>query len=149
VIFPIDDTQTETRWTEFCQAADSHGIRSTISLPLISHDEGIGALNLYSQEVAAFADTDETLAMALASQAAVVLGNAQVYWDAHELTQHLREAMRSRATIEQAKGILMGGSRCGPDEAFQMLVRASQRENRKLRDLAADLVSRAQRDESV
>jgi GAF domain-containing protein len=147
VIFRVNDTASETRWIAFCKAAAAHGVRSTISLPMISNGEGIGALNLYSREVAAFADTDETLAMALASQAAVVLGNSQVYWDAYELTQHLREAMRSRATIEQAKGILMKGSRCSPDQAFQMLVRASQRENRKLRDVAAEIVERAQRSE--
>jgi AmiR/NasT family two-component response regulator len=50
--------------------------------------------------------------------------------------------MRSRATIEQAKGILMARTRCGPDAAFDLLVRASQRENRKLRDIAGDLVAR-------
>ena len=43
--------------------------------------------------------------------------------------------MQSRAAIEQAKGILMAAQRCGPDRAFEILVRASQRENRKLRDI--------------
>jgi hypothetical protein len=36
----------------------------------------------------------------------------------------------------------MADSGSSPDEAFQLLVRASQRENRKLRDIAADIVSR-------
>jgi AmiR/NasT family two-component response regulator len=36
----------------------------------------------------------------------------------------------------------MATSRCTPDEAFEVLVRASQRENRKLRDIAIDLVTR-------
>lgn len=52
--------------------------------------------------------------------------------------------MQSRAAIEQAKGILMGAQRCTADEAFQILVRASQRENRKLRQIAEEIVSRAQ-----
>ena len=38
---------------------------------------------------------------------------------------------------------MVGGGR-SPDEAFQVLVRASQRENRKLRDIAAEIVERAQ-----
>ncbi|HEX2048216.1 MAG TPA: ANTAR domain-containing protein, partial [Acidimicrobiales bacterium] len=58
--------------------------------------------------------------------------------------QDLATAMKSRATIEQAKGILMGAQRCSADEAFQILVRASQRENRKLREVAEDLVNRVQ-----
>jgi AmiR/NasT family two-component response regulator len=36
----------------------------------------------------------------------------------------------------------MGAQRCSADDAFQMLVRASQRENRKLRDMAAEIVTR-------
>jgi len=52
----------------------------------------------------------------------------------------LRRAMESRAVIEQAKGILMGSTGCGPDRAFEYLVRQSQHENRKVAEIAADLV---------
>lgn len=51
--------------------------------------------------------------------------------------------MQSRAVIEQAKGMLMATQRCSADEAF--LVRASQRENRKLREMADELVNKNQR----
>jgi AmiR/NasT family two-component response regulator len=51
--------------------------------------------------------------------------------------------MESRAVIEQAKGIIMGERRCGPDEAFQILTKLSQDTNRKLRDVAAALVASA------
>jgi hypothetical protein len=54
----------------------------------------------------------------------------------------LKKAMESRATIEQAKGILMAAEHCTPDEAFDMLTRASQRQNRKLALIAADIVER-------
>jgi AmiR/NasT family two-component response regulator len=42
--------------------------------------------------------------------------------------------------IEQAKGILMARYRCGPDEAFDLLRRASQRANVKVSVLAAQIV---------
>ncbi len=42
--------------------------------------------------------------------------------------------------IEQAKGVLMAQQRCGPDEAFDLLRRASQRANVKVRFLAALIV---------
>jgi AmiR/NasT family two-component response regulator len=54
--------------------------------------------------------------------------------------------MDARATIEQAKGILMSQSALSPDEAIDVLKRASQRDNRKLRDVATDIVERTQRD---
>ena len=45
--------------------------------------------------------------------------------------------------IEQAKSILMAQQRCGPDEAFDLLRRASQRFNVPVRVLAARLVDGA------
>ena len=45
----------------------------------------------------------------------------------------------SRPVIEQAKGILMAQRGCGPDEAFDLLRRASQRFNVPVRVLAARL----------
>ncbi len=78
-------------------------------------------------------------------QSAIVLANAQVYWDARNLSENLNQAMRSRATIDYAVGIVMAHGGRSPEEAFQVLVRASQRENRKLREIAAEIVERASR----
>ena len=143
-IFRIDDTTKDDRWPPFSEAAAAFGIRSTLSVPLVANHEGLGALNLYSRKPNGFSEEDEVIASQFGAQAAIVLANAQAYWDAHLLSQNLAAAMQSRAVIEQAKGILMGAQRCRADEAFQILVRASQRENRKLREIAEDIVRRAQ-----
>jgi PAS domain S-box-containing protein len=60
------------------------------------------------------------------------------------LADQMRQAMESRAVIEQAKGMLIGAHGCSPDEAFQMLSESSQRANRKLHDLATAMVQGAQ-----
>ena len=143
-IYRIDSTEDDERWPPFSQAAAAHGVRSTISFPLVVNGESMGALNFYSRSPAAFADGGSEAGQPFATQAAIVLANAQVYWDAKALNEGLTEAMRSRAVIEQAKGILMAAGGRTPDDAFGLLVRASQRENRKLRDIAAELVQRAQ-----
>jgi AmiR/NasT family two-component response regulator len=52
----------------------------------------------------------------------------------------LKQAMRSRAVIEQAKGVIIGATRCTPDEAFDLLRQQSQHQNRKLHDIAAEIV---------
>ena len=57
----------------------------------------------------------------------------------------LRDAMESRATIEQAKGIIIASMGCGAEEAFQVLTQQSQHQNRKLRDIAEELVRSKQR----
>jgi AmiR/NasT family two-component response regulator len=60
------------------------------------------------------------------------------------LTGQLEEALESRGVIEQAKGILMEREHCTPDEAFEMLRTASQHLNKKVRDIAAEIVASSQ-----
>lgn len=140
----IDSMTSEDRWPAFTRDAAAHGITATLSLPLAARGESLGALNLYSR-TAAFDDESTGHAEVFAAQAAIVLANAQVYWDARQLGENLREAMRSRAVIDQAMGVIMADGGQSPDEAFQLLVRASQRENRKLREIAAAIVERTAR----
>lgn len=52
----------------------------------------------------------------------------------------LRRAMRSRAVIEQAKGLLMARMACSADEAFGHLAQLSQHTNMKLAEVAAGLL---------
>lgn len=145
VTYRIDSTADDDHWPEFSGVAHAAGINSTLSLPLLVEDDSVGALNLYSREPAAFDDHGERVGMAFASQAAVALANAQAYWGAKDVADQLHEAMKSRAVIEQAKGILMAAQGCDPDEAFELLVKASQRSNRKLRDVAQEIVANPQR----
>jgi AmiR/NasT family two-component response regulator len=62
-----------------------------------------------------------------------------------EEVEGLRRALASRAVIEQAKGIVMATAGCDADEAFRILVQQSQHQNRKLREVAAELVELQER----
>jgi GAF domain-containing protein len=127
----------------FASACLDHDVRSTLSLPMVNGDVAIGALNLYARVEDAFTDDDEVLAGDLAGAAAAVLANVSAYWTAFELSQQLGEAMKSRAVIEQAKGVLMAQSPgLDADAAFDVLRKASQRENLKLREIARRIVER-------
>jgi hypothetical protein len=101
-----------------------------------------GALNVY-----AFAEPSEhviALVPRLADQVTIALANAELYESAHHLAVHLQRALETRGVIEQAKGVLIARQGCSDEQAFDILRRASQRLNRKLRDVAADLVSQVQ-----
>lgn len=139
----VDSTKEDGPWPEFRAAALARGVHSVLALPLVVDKVSVGAMNLYAYEPYAFGPEDQDTGAVFASQAAIVLANAQAYWDAHSLSERLGDAMRSRAVIEQAKGILMAAQRCDEDEAFAVLVRASQRENVKLRDIARRIVTDA------
>lgn len=142
-VVEIPSTTEPGPWPEFRRAAAADGIHSTISLPLVVGDASVGAMNLYATAPEAFDTPACQAAMQFASQAAIVLANTQAYWDAQELSTGLSEAMKHRAVIEQAKGILIGSQGCDEEAAFRLLARASQRENVKVRDVARRIVEAA------
>ena len=55
----------------------------------------------------------------------------------------LRRALESRDLIGQAKGVLIVAMRCSAEDAFAVLVEQSKREERKVLDIAAEIVERA------
>jgi GAF domain-containing protein len=139
--YMIESTREPGRWQEFRDSAERHGVLSTLSLPLVTHDGPIGALNLYSEVEHGFDDEEnQRVAELFATQAAFVLANAQAYWDARSLSENLAQAMESRAVIEQAKGIIMSTMGCDPDASWELLKSQSQAQNIKVRDLANELV---------
>jgi GAF domain-containing protein len=141
-VISLEDATAAPRWPAFAQAASELGVGSSLSVPLSLPGDTFGGLNLYGTEVGAFDDQDQAIARTFATQASAVVWNALAYWTAHEQATNLTLAMEHRAVIEQAKGIIMAAQHCSADEAFDILRRASQRENRKLRDIASDLVER-------
>ena len=127
----------------FAAACAEHGVQSTLSLPMISGDVAVGAMNLYAHVPDGFSDDDEAVAMDLAGAAGSVLSNVSAYWAAFDLSQNLNEAMKTRAVIEQAKGLVMALSPgLTADDAFDLLRKASQRENVNIRLIAQRIVER-------
>lgn len=128
------------RWPGFVDAATASGMGSILSLPLLAGERSLGGLNIYSVEHAPFPDDDEMTASLLAEQGATVLANVAAFRDATAVNAQLMDALETRDHIGQAKGILMERESCSADAAFDILRRASQRTNRKLRDVAEDLI---------
>lgn len=144
VVHTIPSTVDDQRWRPFSEACQAHGVLSTMSVPVISGGQSVGALNFYARQEGAFDDDAEALGTAFADQAAIVIGNARAYWDAKALAEQLTQALQTRVVIEQAKGLLMATGLTSA-QAFDLLRRASQRENRKLHHVAASLVADAER----
>jgi GAF domain-containing protein len=145
VVLRIDDMATETRWPDYAAKVREVGVRSSLSVALPYQGTSIGALNVYSTRVAAFA-VPESLAAGLevAEAIAVAVVNADAHAQLSEQARHMRIAMDSRAVIEQAKGVLMAQRHMDADQAFEVLRDASQRYNRKLREIAAGIVASTQ-----
>jgi AmiR/NasT family two-component response regulator len=114
-------------------------------VPLPYQGASIGALNIYSTRPEAFA-TPESLdaGLQVAEGIAVAVVNAEAHAQVRDQARNMRVAMDSRAVIEQAKGVLMAQRHVDADQAFDILREASQRYNRKLRDIAEGIVASTQ-----
>lgn len=85
-----------------------------------------------------------TQSRALADHLDAVATMVQQHQELVEEIVHLRRALTSRATIDQAKGMIMAERRCTADEAFQVLRKLSSETNVRVVDVALALVYQAQ-----
>jgi GAF domain-containing protein len=129
----VDDMASETRWPEFARRASQAGAASMLSLQLYVEGDNLGALNLYSRTPGAFDDESEQVGLLFASHAAVAYAGVRK-------EAQLAKAVVSRDLIGQAKGILMERYNISGERAFLVLTRISQDTNRKLYDIATELV---------
>ena len=133
-VFETGDLGRETRWPHFAERAQREsGVTSMLSFRLFVEGDTLGALNLYSKAPDAFDERSRTVGFVFAAHAALALSTAL-----HN--EQMGEALLSRDLIGQAKGILMAREGVTADQAFDMLRRASQRLNVKLRDVAGEVV---------
>jgi GAF domain-containing protein len=139
-LFRIRELGQETRWPAYVVRAVGLGARSSVSIPLSAEGSNFGAMNLYARQPDAFDSEAVALAEIFASYAGQASQVAAAYFRHRDLADQLREAMRSRAVIEQAKGVLMARHKVTADAAFDLLRDTSQRLNVKLRQIAQDVV---------
>jgi GAF domain-containing protein len=142
-VISVPDLAADRRWPQWAARAVETGALSSLSVGLPVQDKVTGALNVYATAAQAFDEDAMLLAQTFAGYAAVALANAYLHDTTAGLAEHMRRAMEHRAVIEQAKGIIMADRRCTADQAFAILNKLSQDTNRKLRDVAAALVTRS------
>ncbi|MEZ0491101.1 ANTAR domain-containing protein [Kineococcus sp. TBRC 1896] len=137
------DLRQDERWPALAVPAGRTRVRSALALPVRARDVSAaaavrGVLTVYGPEPGAFAG-DEHLdrALVFAEAASALLHDLDRIAELRATAENLTVAMRSRATIEQAKGLVAGWVGCSVEEAFEVLTRLSQDRNVKLRELAA------------
>jgi GAF domain-containing protein len=146
VLLRVDDMRAEERWPDYvAHVVATTPVRSSLSVPLPYQGNSIGALNNYSSKPNSFSSPKSVEAgREVAEVVAVAVANADAHWQLGEQARNMRIAMDSRAVIEQAKGVLMAQRHVNAEEAFEILREASQRYNRKLREIAQGIVDGTQ-----
>ncbi|WP_103349622.1 GAF and ANTAR domain-containing protein [Amycolatopsis sp. CA-128772] len=136
-------TEVAHRWPEFAAAAAGSSVVAYLSAPLVVDHQYHGSLNLYDTGGNSFGALDAALLDLYTSAAEGALRSTRRHQVARETMGQLRAALTSRAVIDQAKGILMALHCIPSDEAFELLVKASQEQNLKLREVAQNFVTAA------
>lgn len=139
-VFPDD------RWPSLGSRPIESGVHSAVSYHLsaaspASADPVEGSLNAYGLDESAFDDVAREVGFVLAVHASAAVRAVARREGTEDNGADLHTALMSRDVIGQAKGILMERLRVTPDDAFDILRRASQSLNLKLREVAAHLAA--------
>ncbi|MCW2528034.1 MAG: hypothetical protein JWM76_2894 [Pseudonocardiales bacterium] len=136
---------SDRSWPVFGPRVAQLGVNSALSLPLISSDGVIGALNVYAFAANAFDDRAVELGELFSAPAAISVQNAQALAQARRLAVYLQGAISSRAVIDQALGIIISRNGGSLADAFEQLRARSAAQSKTVAVTASELVENAVR----
>jgi transcriptional regulator with GAF, ATPase, and Fis domain len=136
----VTDVDAEERWPEFLGQVRDLGLSSLMSLPLQTRDRVVGALNIFGVSAGAFDGHDLELARRIALPAALTVANGAAHRHLERLTDELQIALDERTLVEQAKGVVVARQGCDPDRALQLLEQRARASDRRLIEVAGDVV---------
>ena len=137
-----EDLADDPRWVSFGPDAAKAGVRSALALRLSDDASRGAALILYAHYPRAFGALDRAKGVILAAMAGLALTAAEAHED--EIRDTIQGALATREMIGQAQGILMEREHITADQAYEILRRASQHLNTRIRDVAQALVDTGQ-----
>lgn len=136
----IDDVARDQRWPAYSKALAEADVRSTLGVPLDITGESRAALNFFATRPGAFTAEVYEKAVAFAAAAHSTLHLSVRINTAQNRADDLEAALESRTAINLACGVIMAQNRCSQAEAMEILTKVSSNRNRKLRDVATDLI---------
>jgi GAF domain-containing protein len=132
----IDVLERDSRFVRFAPGALDQDIHSVLSTPLSANGRSVGALNMYSRAVDAFAADSEEAVRPMAQYAAEVISTSPLYAYSLDMVEGLVETMESQAVIAQATGVIMAGEHTTSDEALGRLRDLALRSGASMRTVA-------------
>ena len=103
----IDDISVDDRWPDWTAAVTALGVRSMLSVPLLSAGRSMGAIKVYSDQPGAYVASSVRVLTLFAEQASILLSNMQIVADARKLTSQLTSTLAERDIVGHAAGILL------------------------------------------
>ncbi|GAA2038122.1 GAF and ANTAR domain-containing protein [Terrabacter terrae] len=137
-LYQPKDLAADERWPEFGRRVVAElGIHSMLSFRMKVEGSGvIAGLNFYADAADAFDEHDLSEGLLLTTHAAQVVAAAHL----RDRAENLERALQSNRDIGTAVGVLIAQHKLTRDQAFDLLRIASQNTNRKLHDVALDVI---------
>ncbi|WP_258725918.1 GAF and ANTAR domain-containing protein [Cellulomonas sp. NS3] len=138
----LDDVLDERRWQHFARAAAAQGVRSTLSLPLVTRGEIAGAVNLYAADPRAFVGMEAELRQVVGGGRDLGVSNADLPFRTRDVARAATRTLDELDVVEQAVGFVMAEQRIGADEARRRLTDAAERAGVDVPSAARALMAR-------
>ncbi len=116
---------SDSRWPSFTCRARDLGIMAILALPLLALDEPIGALTVYARTASIFDVGAERTARGFATQASMILRDADVGVADAGLARRFQEVLSGRENVAAAQGMVMEDEASNEDDVFTNLLRQS------------------------
>ncbi len=140
----VDDfAAIHERWPRFADAVGELGYQWMHAIPLRLREEVIGSLNLFGDTPDALSAEDALAARGLADIATIGILHERAFRESDLARTQLQHALDSRVVIEQAKGVLSHSHGVDMEEAFRLLREQARSTQRKLADVARDVIADA------
>lgn len=136
----IDDVAKDPRWPEFNEKLAEHNVRSSLGVPLEITGDARAALNFFAAKPHVFTADVYDKAVGFAGAAHNTMQLSVRINTIENRAEDLEAALESRTAINLACGVIMAQNRCSQEEAMEILTKVSSNRNRKLRDVARELI---------
>lgn len=136
----IDDVAKDSRWRTYCEQLAERNVHSTLGVPLEITGDASAALNFFATRPGMFTADVYDKAVGFAAAAHNTLHLSVRINNAQNRADDLEAALESRTAINLACGVIMAQNRCSQEEAMAILTKVSSNRNRKLRDVARELI---------
>jgi transcriptional regulator with GAF, ATPase, and Fis domain len=140
-VVEVEMSAQDARWPHFAPEARARGYEACYAVPMRLRHETIGALNLFCAPGVSISRADLDVGQAFADVATIAVLHQRALRRKEQLVEQLQTALNSRVSIEQAKGVIAERERVDMDQAFSRLRAYARNNNRKLSDIAVDVVT--------
>ena len=140
VVDDLHEGRISASWPRFTRNAIAHELSSVYAFPLRLRHEVIGGLNLFGRRTHLLDADARVVAQSLADIATIGIMHQRAIERSTYIAESLQTALNTRIVIEQAKGALAERGKVPMDVAFELLRRYARAHQRRLGDVARDVV---------